>query len=59
MSQMDEPREWSGVPDQSFRQSKTLDEVLAGAEPFDAYGHWAIPDLTDEEWKSFTAALAE
>lgn len=42
-----------------FGQAPTLEEVMAGAEPFAEDDSFAIRDLTDEAWAAFTRALHE
>jgi hypothetical protein len=43
--------------DAQFRKSQTLEELMAGVAPLTPENDLAIPDLTDEEWEAFVAAL--
>jgi hypothetical protein len=36
-----------------------LDELMADVAPFDPDGHFESPDLTEEEWQTFVAALEQ
>ncbi|MGH9129866.1 MAG: hypothetical protein ACRDY2_13135 [Acidimicrobiales bacterium] len=35
------------------------DEALASARPLPKRGEWALPDVGDDEWRAFQAALSE
>ena len=43
----------------AFWQPAELDSQVRGAEPLTADESFAIPDLTDDEWKAFARALHE
>jgi len=36
-----------------------LEELMADVAPLDADAHFDIPDLTEEEWQTFVAALEQ
>jgi hypothetical protein len=40
-----------------FWNPRTLDEILEDVRPITSWDDLAIPDLTDEEWQAFEAAL--
>lgn len=42
-----------------FRDPPTLEELVAGLEPLRPEESFDIPDLSDEEWEDFVAALRE
>lgn len=42
-----------------FWKPRTLDELMAGVNPITSWDDLAIPDLTDEEWEAFEAALKD
>lgn len=42
-----------------FWNSPTLEELMADVPPLTSMDDLAIPDLTDEEWEAFLAALNE
>ena len=42
-----------------FWSPRTLDEVLADVRPITSWDDLAIPDLSDEEWEAFAAALRD
>lgn len=42
-----------------FWKSRTLTELLEGVKPITSWDDLAIPDLTDEEWEAFRAALKD
>ena len=42
-----------------FWKPRTLDELMAGVKPITSWDDLAIPDLTDEEWAVFEAALKD
>jgi hypothetical protein len=39
--------------------NRPLDEVLADVRPITSWDDLAIPDLSDEEWEAFAAALKD
>jgi len=43
--------------DALFRNPPTLEELMEGVEPLTPENDLTIPDLTDEEWEAFVAAL--
>ena len=43
----------------AFWQPADIDAQIPGAEPLTADESFAIPDLTDDEWKAFARALHE
>lgn len=45
--------------DAAFRNPPTLEELVAGLEPLRPDESFDIPDVTDEEWAEFVAALHE
>jgi hypothetical protein len=45
--------------DATFGKSLTLEELLADLEPLRPDESFDIPDMTDEEWEQFVAALHE
>jgi hypothetical protein len=45
--------------DAVFRTPPSLDELMAGVAPLTPENDLVIPDLTDEEWEAFVAALNE
>ena len=42
-----------------FWKSRTLAELTEGVKPITSWEDLAIPDLTDEEWEAFQAALKD
>ena len=36
-----------------------LDALMAGVAPLDPEEHFEIPDLTEDEWQTFVAALEQ
>jgi|GEM_PF-1518197 len=42
-----------------FWSPRTLDEIMADVKPITSWDDLAIPDLTDEEWEAFQAALKD
>jgi len=42
-----------------FWTPPSLEELMADVAPLDADEHFDIPDVTDEEWDVFVAALDE
>jgi hypothetical protein len=45
--------------DVTFRNPPTLEELVADLEPLRPDESFDIPDLSDEEWEEFVAALHE
>lgn len=45
--------------DARFRSSRTLDELMSDVPVITSVDDLAIPDLTDEEWEAFQAALKD
>ncbi len=45
--------------DTRFRRARTLDELMAGVPVTTSVDELAIPELTDEEWEAFQAALKD
>jgi hypothetical protein len=45
--------------DAAFRNPPSLEELVAGLEPLRPEESFNIPDMTDEEWEEFVAALNE
>jgi hypothetical protein len=45
--------------DRAFSNPPTLEELVADLEPLRADESFDIPDMTDEEWEEFVAALHE
>jgi hypothetical protein len=45
--------------DLAFSNPPTLEELVADLEPLRADESFDIPDMTDEEWEEFVAALHE
>ena len=45
--------------DAQFARSLTLEELVADLEPLRPDETFDIPDMTDEEWEEFVAALHE
>jgi hypothetical protein len=45
--------------DAVFRNPPTLEELVADLEPLGPDESFDIPDMTDEEWEEFVAALHE
>jgi len=57
---MPDPVRKPGVTEEAnarFRRPRTLEEMTAGVQPIESWDDLAIPDLTDEEWQVFAAAL--
>jgi hypothetical protein len=42
-----------------FWNTPSLEELMADVAPLEPSEHFDIPDLTDEEWDAFVAALDE
>jgi hypothetical protein len=42
-----------------FWNPPLLEELMANVAPLEPNEHFDIPDLTDEEWDAFVAALDE
>jgi hypothetical protein len=42
-----------------FWNPPSLEELMADVAPLEPNEHFDVPDLTDEEWDAFVAALAE
>jgi hypothetical protein len=42
-----------------FWNPPSLEEMMANVGPVEPNEHFDIPDLTDEEWDAFVAALDE
>jgi len=42
-----------------FWSPPSLEELMTDVAPLTADEHFDIPDLTDEEWEAFVAALDE
>jgi hypothetical protein len=38
---------------------QTVDELMAGVPVLESWDQLAIPDLTDEEWDAFEAAMKD
>lgn len=43
----------------TFWQHREMNPPVLGGEPLMADDSFAVPDLTDDEWEAFTAALRE
>ena len=59
---MSEPVPTPGAIEQAnalFCNPPTLEELVADLEPLRSDESFDIPDLTDEEWEEFLAALHE
>jgi hypothetical protein len=48
--------EWANA---QFWAPPSLEELMADVAPLDPDEHFDIPDVTDEEWDLFVAALNE
>lgn len=48
--------EWANA---EFWSPPSLEELMADVTPLDPDEHFDIPDVTDEEWDLFVAALDE
>jgi len=42
-----------------FWNPPPLEELMVGVAPLDPNEHFDMPDLTDEEWQAFVAALEQ
>lgn len=55
------PRSWvlAAEAEAEFWDSLPLEELMADIAPLNPDEHFDIPDVTDEEWDVFVAALDE